>query len=149
MLRSSTRMVPEVGSSTPRIMLMVDVLPAPFGPRSPTISLRFTSKETPSTATVAPYCLRRSRTERTFGVTLQCDTDALLETNCHLARSNLQERDMRLIGDFLFLILFFMLIGVWLIMWIGLHLAGGAIHLLLIIAVIALVLHLLRGRSVA
>jgi len=56
---------------------------------------------------------------------------------------------MRLIGDFLFLILFFMLIGVWLVMWVGLHLAGGAIHLLLIIAVIALVLHLLRGRSVA
>jgi hypothetical protein len=59
------------------------------------------------------------------------------------------ESDMRLIGDFLFLILFFVLIGVWFVMWIGLHLAGGAIHLLLIIAVIALVLHLLRGRSVA
>ena len=56
---------------------------------------------------------------------------------------------MRLIGDFLFLILFFVLIGVWFVMWIGLHLAGGAIHLLLIIAVIALVLHLFRGRSVA
>ena len=26
---------------------------------------------------------------------------------------------MRMIGDFLFLILFFMLIGVWLVMWIG------------------------------
>ena len=45
---------------------------------------------------------------------------------------------MRLIGDFLFLILFFMLIGVWLVMWIGFHLVGGAIHLLLIIAAIAL-----------
>ena len=43
---------------------------------------------------------------------------------------------MRLIGDFLFLILFFMLIGVWLVMWIGLHVAGGLIHLLLIVAVI-------------
>jgi hypothetical protein len=53
---------------------------------------------------------------------------------------------MRLIGDFLFLILFFMLIGVWLVMWIGFHLVGGAIHLLLIIAVIALVLHLFRRR---
>ena len=31
---------------------------------------------------------------------------------------------MRLIGDFLFLILFFMLIGVWLVMWIGFHLVG-------------------------
>ena len=52
---------------------------------------------------------------------------------------------MRLIGDFLFLILFFMLIGVWLVMWIGLHIAGGVIHLLLLIAVISLIMHLLRG----
>ncbi len=56
---------------------------------------------------------------------------------------------MRLIGDFLFLILFFMLIGVWLVMWIGLHVAGGLIHLLLIVAVISLVLHLVRGRRAA
>lgn len=56
---------------------------------------------------------------------------------------------MRLIGDFLFLILFFMLIGVWLVMWIGLHVAGGLIHLLLLIAVIALIMHLVRGRSAA
>jgi putative effector of murein hydrolase LrgA (UPF0299 family) len=61
----------------------------------------------------------------------------------------MQESNMRLIGDFLFLILFFMLIGVWLVMWIGLHLAGGMIHLLLLIAVIALVMHLVRGRSAA
>ena len=63
--------------------------------------------------------------------------------------SNVQETHVRLIGDFLFLILFFMLIGVWLVMWIGLHLAGGLIHLVLIIAVISLVLHLVRGRSAA
>ncbi|MGD0130434.1 MAG: hypothetical protein ABSE57_00245 [Bryobacteraceae bacterium] len=61
--------------------------------------------------------------------------------------SNEQETHLRLIGDFLFLILFFMLIGVWLVMWIGLHVAGGLIHLLLLIAVISLVLHLVRGRS--
>lgn len=54
---------------------------------------------------------------------------------------------MRLISDFLFLILFFALIGVWLLMWIGLHLAGGMIHLLLIVAVISLILHVARGRS--
>lgn len=59
------------------------------------------------------------------------------------------ESDMRIIGDFIFLILFFMLLGVWLVMWAGLHLAGGAIHLLLIIAAIALVLHLFRGRRTA
>jgi hypothetical protein len=56
---------------------------------------------------------------------------------------------MRVISDFLFLILFFLLIGVWLLMWIGLHLAGGMIHLLLLIAVIALVMHLVRRRSAA
>jgi len=69
------------------------------------------------------------------------------ETICHLARSNVQESDMRLISDFLFLILFFMLIGVWLVMWVGFHLVGGAIHLLLIIAVISLILHLFRRRT--
>ncbi len=53
---------------------------------------------------------------------------------------------MRLIEDFLFLILFFMLIGVWLVMWIGLHLAGGLIHLLLLIAVVSLIMHLVRGH---
>jgi uncharacterized membrane protein len=72
-----------------------------------------------------------------------------LETNYHLQQSNLQERDMRFIGDFFFLMLFFVLIGVWLVMWIGLHIAGGMIHLLLIIAAISLVLHLFRGRRTA
>jgi len=56
---------------------------------------------------------------------------------------------MRLLSDFLFLILFFALLGVWLFMWIGLHLAGGMIHLLLVIAVIALIMHLVRHRSAA
>jgi hypothetical protein len=56
---------------------------------------------------------------------------------------------MRTISDFLFLILFIVLLGVWLVMWIGFHLVGGAIHLLLIIAVISLILHLVRGRRVA
>ena len=56
---------------------------------------------------------------------------------------------MRFIGDFLFLILFFMLIGFWLVMWIGFHIVGGVIHLLLIIAAVALVVHLFRGRRTA
>ena len=56
---------------------------------------------------------------------------------------------MRLLGDFIFLILFFMLIGVWLVMWIGFHIAGGLIHLLLIIAAISLVVHLFRGHRTA
>ena len=54
---------------------------------------------------------------------------------------------MRALADFFFLILFFALIGVWLILWIGLHIAGGLIHLLLIIAAISLIMHLVHHRS--
>ena len=53
---------------------------------------------------------------------------------------------MRLIGDFIFLIIFFAVIGLWLALWIGLHIAGGLIHLLLIVAVISLIVHIMRGR---
>jgi hypothetical protein len=54
-----------------------------------------------------------------------------------------------MIRDFLFLILFFILLGVWGASWLAFHVAGGMIHLLLILAVIFLVLHIFRGRSVA
>jgi len=56
---------------------------------------------------------------------------------------------MRLIGDFVFLVLFFILVAVWLVGWFAFHIAGGAIHLLLVVAVIALLVHLFRGRSAA
>jgi hypothetical protein len=56
---------------------------------------------------------------------------------------------MRVIGDFLFLILFFVLVGAWLLFWAAFHIAGGLIHLLLIIAAISLILHLFRHRSAA
>jgi Family of unknown function (DUF5670) len=56
---------------------------------------------------------------------------------------------MRAVTDFLFLILFFLLLGAWVILWAAFHVAGGLIHILLVIAVIALVLHLVRGRSAA
>ena len=51
-----------------------------------------------------------------------------------------------MLRDFLFLILFFVLLGVWAMAWLAFHVAGGLIHLLLIIAVISLVLHLVRGH---
>jgi hypothetical protein len=54
---------------------------------------------------------------------------------------------MGLIRDFIFLVFFFVLLVVWLIAWAAFHLAGGAIHLLLILAVIFLVAHFLRRRS--
>jgi predicted Co/Zn/Cd cation transporter (cation efflux family) len=50
-----------------------------------------------------------------------------------------------MLRDFLFLILFFMLFGAWLLFWLALHVAGGLIHLLLIVAVISLVIHLFSG----
>lgn len=49
----------------------------------------------------------------------------------------------------MFLTLFVILLVMWLLGFFAFHIAGGLIHLLLIIAVISLVLHLFRGRSVA
>jgi len=37
----------------------------------------------------------------------------------------------------------------WLLGFAAFHVAGGLIHLLLIVAVISLVMHFVRGRSVA
>ena len=54
---------------------------------------------------------------------------------------------MRAIGDFIFLLLFFMLVIAWVLAWAAFHVAGGAIHLLLVLAVIFLIAHLFRGRS--
>ena len=53
---------------------------------------------------------------------------------------------MRLIGDFVFLVFFFVVLVAWLLAWAAFHIAGGAIHLLLILAVIFLALHFFRGR---
>jgi hypothetical protein len=49
----------------------------------------------------------------------------------------------------MFLALFVVLLVMWLLGFFAFHVAGGLIHLLLIIAVISLVVHLFRGRSVA
>jgi hypothetical protein len=49
----------------------------------------------------------------------------------------------------MFLTLFVILLVMWLLGFFAFHIAGGLIHLLLIIAVIALLVHLFRGRSVA
>ncbi len=52
-----------------------------------------------------------------------------------------------MLRDFLFLILFFVLLGVWVTGWLAFHIAGGMIHLLLILAVLSLVMHLFSRRS--
>ena len=49
----------------------------------------------------------------------------------------------------MFLALFVILLVTWLLGLFAFHVAGGLIHLLLIIAVISLVLHFFRGRRVA
>jgi hypothetical protein len=48
----------------------------------------------------------------------------------------------------MFLGLFVILLVMWLMGLFAFHVAGGLIHLLLIIAVISLVVHFVRGRSV-
>jgi hypothetical protein len=56
---------------------------------------------------------------------------------------------MRVLSDFLFLILFFALLGMWLVFWAALHIASGLIHLLLIIAAVSLIMHLFSHRRAA
>jgi hypothetical protein len=52
-----------------------------------------------------------------------------------------------MLRDFLFLILFFVLLVTWLIVWAALHLVGGAIHILLALAILFLIIHLFRGHG--
>jgi hypothetical protein len=46
----------------------------------------------------------------------------------------------------MFIVLFFILLVMWLLGFAAFHVAGGFIHLLLILAVISIVLHFVRGR---
>ena len=46
----------------------------------------------------------------------------------------------------MFLTLFVVLLILWLMGFFAFHVAGGLIHLLLIVALISLVMHLFRGR---
>ncbi len=47
----------------------------------------------------------------------------------------------------MFLILCSVLVVAWLLGWGAFHVAGGLIHLLLVVAVIFLILHFVRGRT--
>jgi len=44
------------------------------------------------------------------------------------------------------LVLFAVLLVAWLLGWAAFHVAGGLIHLLLIVAIIALIVHFMRRR---
>jgi uncharacterized protein DUF5670 len=47
----------------------------------------------------------------------------------------------------MFITIFVVLVVLWLLGFFAFHVAGGLIHILLIIALICLVLHFVRGRS--
>ncbi|MGD0200196.1 MAG: lmo0937 family membrane protein [Bryobacteraceae bacterium] len=49
----------------------------------------------------------------------------------------------------MFLTLFVVLLVLWLLGFAAFHVAGGLIHLLLVVALIVLILHFVRGRSAA
>ncbi len=48
----------------------------------------------------------------------------------------------------MFLVLFAVLLVMWLLGFAAFHVAGGLIHILLLVAVIALVMNFVRGRSI-
>jgi hypothetical protein len=48
---------------------------------------------------------------------------------------------------FLFLLLAFLFFGIWLVSWVAFHIAGGFIHILLVIGVIMLIVHFARCKS--
>ncbi len=50
---------------------------------------------------------------------------------------------------FIFLILFFVLLVSWVLSFVAFHVTGGLIHILLIVAVIALILHFVAGSRTA
>lgn len=52
-----------------------------------------------------------------------------------------------MLRDFLFLILAIFFFGIWLVSWVLFHVAGGLVHLLLVIGVIALIIHFVRRFS--
>ena len=53
---------------------------------------------------------------------------------------------MRLIRDFIFLVLFFVLVVAFGLAWLALHATPSTIHVLLVIAVVMLILHFISGR---
>lgn len=46
----------------------------------------------------------------------------------------------------MFLIAFIVLVVAWALGWFAFHVAGGLIHILLVVAVISLIVHFVRGR---
>jgi hypothetical protein len=76
-----------------------------------------------------------------------------LSAECEAMDSKLptsgRRNQMGLIRDFIFLMLFFVLVVAWLIAWAAFHITGGMIHILLVIAVVSLIFHFIGGRRTA
>lgn len=47
----------------------------------------------------------------------------------------------------MFLLLFVILLLAWVLGWVAFHVAGFGIHVLLLLAIVALIVHLVRGRQ--
>jgi hypothetical protein len=47
----------------------------------------------------------------------------------------------------IFMVLFILLLLAWIFSWAVFHVAGGLLHILLVLAVISLIVHFVRGSS--
>ena len=47
----------------------------------------------------------------------------------------------------IFMVLFILLLLAWIFSWAVFHIAGGLLHILLVLAVISLIVHFVRGSS--
>ena len=47
----------------------------------------------------------------------------------------------------IFMVLFILLLLAWIFSWAVFHIAGGLLHILLVLAVISLIVHFVRGTS--
>lgn len=54
---------------------------------------------------------------------------------------------LKIMEVIVFLVAFFVLLVLWALGFLAFHVAGGLIHLLVVLAVISLIVHLFRGRS--
>lgn len=86
-----TEIVPESGSKTPITILMVVVLPAPLGPKRPTISPGRTQKDTPSTAATVANLLRSESIVKT-SIKNPPESNALSAILLNLKLSNVESR---------------------------------------------------------
>ena len=89
----------------------------------------------------APLARRQPLEDNGAGVTVLYRAVVLWNVVC-------LSRVMRLIADFIFLVLFVIFLVGWLLAWAAFHVAGGAVHLLLILAVVWLIAHFMRRRAV-